>query len=490
MQFNAFDLALAELWAVRDEAQLKAILEIAARDHDPDLKAVEAIRGQRLEKASRAAVREDIATIPIVGPIFRYANLFTELSGATSIEITAQDLRTAVDDPKIKGILLNVDSPGGTVNGTNELSKMVKAAAREKPLVAYVSHQGASGAYWIASAARQIFADETALLGSIGVVGAFIDERKRDEARGIRQITFVSSQSPRKHPDIDSEEGRAVMQARVDKLAQVFIEAVAENRGVAPLTVQENFGQGDVLTGEEAVEAGMADAVSSYEQVLAGLAAGRIGGTGRRVSPIMQETPEMTKEITAARVAEEYPKAAAALRAEGLDQGRATVLEDGRKTGYAEGHKAGLDAGKADGVKAGAEAERTRIAALTKASLPGFEDLLAECIADGTSTAGDLALKQQAALKAQGPEAIEKIKADEKALAEKLPAVGATASGTDSETQSEPLDDDEAKTQDEAQWAKEPALRTEFSGNKDAFLAYQRAQRAGRITSYKRPAAA
>ena len=480
MRFSAFDIALQELWAMPQD-NLETVLEIAAREHEADFEAVQAAIGKRLENAHRATMRGGVATVPITGPIFRYANLFTQFSGATSIEMTAQDLARAKDDRDVNSVLLAVDSPGGTVNGTNELAKMVGAVAAVKPVVAYVSGAGASGAYWIASAASQVFADETAQLGSIGVVGAFIDDSKRQEARGIKQLTFVSSQSPLKRPDLESEEGRAAMQARVDKLAQVFIEAVARNRNVDPETVTQQFGRGDVLPGAEAVAAGMADGISSYEEVLAGLSSGTLPGadSGRPHVQVRQELSMSTK-LTAAVVASDYPDVASELRAEGRKEGlelgktegHAAGLKEGAEQGRAEGEKAGFQAGYKDGV----EAERSRQLAIDEACAPGFETLAEECKADG-STAEEFAVKAMALQKTQGSNALDKAKEDEAKLTnDKLPAP---------ESASEPAANvGQDENADKERWQSDAALREEFQGNEDAWLAYAAAQRDGRIRMF------
>ncbi|HIC81915.1 MAG TPA: S49 family peptidase [Kiloniellaceae bacterium] len=417
MKISAFDLATQELWAYRDDEgdgrHLAKLLDIAAREHDVDLQAVEAVRSRKLENTERAGIRKGVATIPITGPIFRYANLFTRVSGATSIDGTARDLRQALDNVQVRGILLSIDSPGGTVNGTNELAKMVRAAAEQKPVIAYVSNAGASGAYWIASAAGRIFLDETAQVGSIGVIATYIDDSKRERPRGVQQVTFVSSQSPNKAPDLESEEGRVILQSRVDQLAQIFIEKVAENRGVDVDTVVEDFGRGGVRVGADAVAAGMADGISTYEDVLGRLASGELSDAGRRRSSFMgkEESKTMPEKITAASLAAEHPEVASALRAEGHKAG----LEEGRKTGYEEGLKVGLEEGEKAGRDAGVKAERERLEGLEAVALQGFEEQHKAAVANG-STPAELATAIVAAQKEKGGQYLSGLQQDQKAL--------------------------------------------------------------------------
>jgi capsid assembly protease len=214
-------------------------------------------------------MRDGVAILDIIGPIFRYANLFTQISGATSIEQTALDFRTALDDSRVRAIALHIDSPGGALAGVSEFAKQVRSA--RKPVVAYVSGTAASAGYWIASAAPWVVMSDTAIAGSIGVVaGLRVD---KDE----HLIEIVSSQSPNKRPDPRTDAGRMQLQRMVDDLAQVFVNAVAEYRRVTARIVVNDFGAGGVLVGSHAVAAGLADQVSTLEDVIASFADGGHG---------------------------------------------------------------------------------------------------------------------------------------------------------------------------------------------------------------------
>jgi ClpP class serine protease len=270
------DAAASVPWAIRPEA-LQVILDIAAReDVAPAViagvmhghsapEAVAARDGKPLDKTFAAEVRDGVAVVHAKGPIFRYAGLFDDVSGATSVQNLARDFTAALENPNVSSILLHVDSPGGEVSGIAEFADMVHAARDTKPVWAYVSDLGASAGYWIASAASRIVVAQTAALGSIGVVMAVRDPR----ATKSKEIEFVSSQSPNKRPDPTTQGGQDQYQALVDATADVFVGAVARNRGVEAQTVLEDFGAGGLLIGQAAVDAGLADAVGSYEGALA-----------------------------------------------------------------------------------------------------------------------------------------------------------------------------------------------------------------------------
>lgn len=496
---RVFDAACAEPWAILEE-QLLEILSIADRAttlSDADkaairarfegkLAAVEAARGDRLDGAVRARVRNGVAVVPVIGPIFRYANLFTEMSGATSHDVFARDLQTALESSAVKSIILAIDSPGGTVNGTNEVAKMIREASAQKTVVSYVSGMGASAAYRLAAAAPRIVVDDTALLGSIGVVMAGTDTRERDRARGIKDIKIVSSQSPLKQADPATEEGLKAIQARVDALAQIMIEAIAADRNVTPETVIEKFGRGDVMTGRDAVRVGMADAIGTHEALLAELAGdaktvkSRMPGLG--ATSTSEDEMELDK-LTAVDLAAKCPNAVAEIKAAAKAEGEAAAKAAAPAV-TVETVKADHGAVAAALTAEGAAAERERIAAIKGATLKGYEALADECIADGKSTAADLALKINAVQQKQGSQQLDQLAAAEQALKDGgVPTPAASTEGGDPPAPNAGADPEAA---DKAAWDKDPSLRADFG---DSFAAYHRAQndfREGRIAGVKK----
>ena len=262
---RAMTLAAAITWAI-SPAWLSTILAIANRE-GPGPEAVAKELGRPLDNTQTVIRRGDVAVIPVTGPIFRRANVFSQVSGATSVQVLATELNVALDAEEVSAVVLDIDSPGGEANGICELSEMLYAMRGRKPIIGYVGGTGASAAYWIASACDKLYVSETAEVGSIGVVRA-VPNPKADSAKSIE---IVSSQSPNKRPDVLSDDGRAVFQAEVDALADVFVAKVARNRGVSVETVLSQFGKGGCLIGARAVAAGMADAVSSFEAVIASL---------------------------------------------------------------------------------------------------------------------------------------------------------------------------------------------------------------------------
>lgn len=351
MPRTAFELAASRPWLMTGDA-LDSLMAVA--DRQGDIQALEARLGRSLDNTRNVSVRDGVAVIPVTGPIFRYANLFTEISGATSTQVLATDIQTALDDPNIKGIIVSSDSPGGEATGINELAEMIYQARGIKPIKAYVGGQAASAMYWIASAADEVVVDDTAQLGSVGVV---LSLRKREDRPGEKSYEIVSSNAPNKRPDLETEAGRAQLQTRTDELADVFLDKVARNRSIPREEVNDRFRQGGIATGAIAVEAGMADRLGSLEGLIAELA-GSVSTPSTKRS-VMMTTVKTTAELQAAIEAGTDPKTIQIAAAETVDT-----------------EKVRAEA---------AEAERQRCIGIQSLAAPGFEQEVAAALANGDS---------------------------------------------------------------------------------------------------------
>ncbi len=442
MTIRALDLIIDTPWALRAEA-LEQLLAIAARANEAP-EAVAARLGRPLDNARTVTLRGDTAIIPITGPIFRRANLFTEVSGATSVEILAQDLETAALDESIARIVLEIDSPGGQATGIADLAAMIRDASHIKPVVAYVDGMAASAAYWLAAAATSIVTSPTGLLGSIGVVGSYQPEKDGP-------IKIISSISPLKQATPDTEDGRVEAQRVVDELATIFVADVARYRGTTPDTVARDFGRGGVLVGAAAVAAGMADAVASFESLFSSspseLSPRRVSGPSAHAPVITGENP-MTDSTTAGAATDQPAITEADLQA-------ATAL--GREEGMTD--------------------ERTRVAAIlsTLGANAGALPMALAAIATGMSA------DQARAMIGAAPVAA--LASDPAAYRAAWLADGAqSAPAADSATGApgdEPGGDAEANNA--RNWANNASLRAEFGGNLDRYQAFCAATASGRV---------
>jgi signal peptide peptidase SppA len=212
-----------------------------------------------------------VSILPLMGSISQRGGR------AATTEGLAQMLRQAIDDPRVKSIVLNVDSPGGSIFGIDELASEIYKARGEKRIVAIANSLMASAAYWIGSAADELVVTPGGEVGSIGVIGTHTDRSRALEKEGIK-MTIISA-GKYKSEDSSysplSDEARAAMKARIDSYYGMFIETVARNRGITSARVYMNYGKGRMLTAQEALKAGMVDRVATLDQVLA-----KLGVTG------------------------------------------------------------------------------------------------------------------------------------------------------------------------------------------------------------------
>lgn len=243
-------------------------LETLARTLEPA--ALTAWADAPVPRTALATVVDGIATVAITGPLTRTRSFWSWLfGGGGTYEQIAVDLEKLRADPAIAGILLEFDSPGGEVAGAHELATLIADLREAKPLVAHVAAEAASAAYWLAAATETIVADETAIVGSIGTMATFVDSSGFDEELGFETIEIVSTQSPKKLVDPTVPEGRRRIEQILTDLAAVFIRDVALHRGVSEDVVLQTYGQGDVLVGQAARDAGMVDALGTRATALA-----------------------------------------------------------------------------------------------------------------------------------------------------------------------------------------------------------------------------
>lgn len=284
---NAYDFVAGQPWALFPAA-VPGLLALAERhpaeaaawfamlpgggkmSATADIQTLDSRGSKDWRPARETPVRDGVARLDVRGPISRYANLMHDVCAATSVQRLSADLAAAVENPKVKAVVLSFDTPGGQANGIGELAGQIRAAGKVKPVVAYVANMACSAGYWLAaSCPGGIVTHPGASEGSIGAILQVDTTKPKD------QLQFVSSQSPNKRSDPNTKDGAADIQRWVDALAAVFIADVAACRGMTPEEVQSDFGRGGVMLGAAAVECGMADALGDFESLQANLSAGR-----------------------------------------------------------------------------------------------------------------------------------------------------------------------------------------------------------------------
>lgn len=257
---------LGTQWLI-NRAALDDLLETLNASHQSP-EAVAKELGSWLEESIAVENRDGVAVIHVNGPIFQFASWYRSMMGYSSYDRLAQDFHTSLRSDDISAIAFKYSSPGGVVHGCSEFADMIYNARGIKPIVAYVGGDATSAAYWLASSADEIVCADTAMLGSIGAVQRIVDYSKADKKFGIEEYVIASDQSPKKVVDPSTKEGLAQVKQWVNKTADVFIGKVSRNRDVTAEKVLADFGQGDLLIGQDAVDAGLADRVGTFEQVI------------------------------------------------------------------------------------------------------------------------------------------------------------------------------------------------------------------------------
>lgn len=470
-------------WAITPNMlqEIRAIYETHLRGDKIDIAGVEARLGRQLNNsATDMQIVDSVAVISANGPIAKRMNLFTEVSGGTSAEILANQIDAAMAVPNVKAVILSMDTPGGTVDGTFELAQHIFSLRGTKPIYTYADGMVASAGYAIGSATDGIFISGPAtIIGSIGVISTHVDKSGAQQAAGQKATDIYSG----KYKAIASSnapltvDGAAFMQNINDYLYTVFVDRVAQFRGVPVSTVLSDMADGQIFIGQQAIDAGLVDGVSTLEQMIAALSMGQMptsnqsAGVAAKVeTPLLSEPSmisdfasalagvidqrdsvllqtnheEIAMDITLAMIKEKYPDIAAALRAEGADTAKPVLAAEA------------------------ATAERERIKAVMAQAMPGHEKLINALAFDGKTTGPEAAVQVLSAERGTRSATLADIKADTPAPVQHATEQDAPVPVTDEE---------KAK----AAWDKDAKLQAEFSGNFASYLAYQTAVNKGQV---------
>jgi len=265
---NAFAKAA---WAILPR-QLIVLQEIVVRHvsgQKLDAEEVETrVHGARRPASDRRM--SAVAVLPLFGTIFPRANLMTQMSGATSAEQFGKEFAQLVKDPEVSAIVIDADSPGGTVDGIEELSNQIYDARGTKPIVAVVDHLMASAAYWIGTAAEEVVISPSGEAGSIGVFAVHEDWSKALDQEGIKVSLISAGKFKTEGNPYEplAEDAKGAIQSRVNDYYDAFINSIARNRAVKASIVRNGFGEGRVVGARQAVELGMADRVGTLEETI------------------------------------------------------------------------------------------------------------------------------------------------------------------------------------------------------------------------------
>lgn len=230
--------------------------------------------------------------IPIVGSMVHRGGTLDALSGMQSYQGIQAKIQEALDNPQVDKILLEMDSPGGSVAGAFDLKDFILQAKEQKPIYAIANDSMASAAYLIGSACTQVYATQTANVGSIGVVAMHMDKSEKNKKEGLKPtFIYAGDYKVAGNPNAPLEgEALDYLQESVMESYEMFVNSVAEARGIDAQVIRDT--EARVYRGEKAKEIGLVDEVVSMDSLLEELAS----NSPKRVVKSMSKGMKMDKE--------------------------------------------------------------------------------------------------------------------------------------------------------------------------------------------------
>lgn len=392
-------------WAIEPDKlrEIQAIYATHLRGEKIDIPALEARLGRPLSSEQQQYTVEPggVAVLRMSGIIAPKANLFMQVSGGLSTQMATKQLESAVADQRVRSIVLAIDSPGGNVIGTPEMAAAVREMSAIKPIVTHSDGALASAAYWIGSAANAVYlSGPTVQAGSIGVV---ID-RTFNPNSALREESIVAGKYKRvvKSNEPLSDEARAMVQADVDYVYSLFVDAVAQHRDTTAQQVLDRMAEGRVFRGQQAIDAGLVDGVSTLDALVESMATDPAPYAQRR-------------KAVFAVAALPSPSAGAAPKDKTTTREKEPTMPGENqapitRASFEQDHAPLFAQLRGEFTALGATQERERIQAVLAvgANLPGHEKLLNTLAFDGKTTAPEASM---AVLKAEGDQRAAAIKA-------------------------------------------------------------------------------
>lgn len=262
-------------WAIWPEPFDELLAQINGMD-------VDAVFAMDPGEAPTPRMVDGVAIVDISGPMTKHASSFRSIFGGTSYIETRQTLRDLKANDEVEGVLLQIDSPGGSVSGLHDLHDEIRAVAQVMPVHAYADDLAASAGYDLATAATRITANRSAIIGSLGTVTRLVDASERAKKIGVKTVPVASGRiKGAQFEDGVADDYLAEMQGLVNSLAAQFKTDVMRGRGMTQAQADQLF-TGQVWVGDAALELGLIDGIGSLDDAIAGVRdAARGMGTSR-----------------------------------------------------------------------------------------------------------------------------------------------------------------------------------------------------------------
>ena len=247
-----------------------------------------------------ATTNKGVAVIPIVGSMSHRATGIEAMSGMTSYTTLQKQFEAAFNDPKVGSILMDIDSPGGSVAGAFDFRDYLMSKKGTKPVYALARDAMCSAAYLIGSTADKVYATQTARVGSIGVVAMHTDASGKMEKEGLKPTFISAGKFKTAGNPYEKLEGEKLkyLQDSVDESYDMFINAVADARGIDKKAIRDT--EARVYGGKKAVEIGLADGIRTYESVIAEMSAPNFTTQGTKMENEVNIEEAKIADLTAA----------------------------------------------------------------------------------------------------------------------------------------------------------------------------------------------
>lgn len=408
-------------WAIAPEVlvQLQDIYAARMRAEKVDLSAVEAQLGRPLSNQPVAyEVRPGgVAVLTADGVMAPKANVFMQVSGGISTQMLAQQFDALRADSRVQSVVFAPASPGGNVIGLPEAVRALRALSADKPTVTVAEGPLASAMYWLGSATNAVFMHgETDPIGSLGVYQRIGWEAAAPNSiemmRGRYKRPSINGAAP--DPDV-----LAHYDGQMDYLYALLVDTVAEHRGTTSQAVLDHMAEGRVFYGQQAIDAGLVDGVSTVQAMVDQLATNPAAYAKRRKATFA--LGELAPLSASAGDAPQDPP---------TEKGPVMATPDNTpvsRESLERDHPSLFAQLRTEFTEAGAKAERDRISGVRGQSIPGHEALIERLAMDGTTTPGEAAMAVNAAQR-------EALKASAQAHAADAPPAAPTSPAPDENT--------------------------------------------------------
>lgn len=225
-------------------------------------------------------VKEAVGMIPVKGPLISGSAGWMRVFGVLGYQDIEEAYAQALSNKSVKSILMVVSSGGGSVEGADEASEFIRRASSVKPVIAYAAGPMASAAYWISSGASKRFGSRTSIVGSLGTIIIHSERSKQRAEAGITDTVIRSGKWKALVNGIEplTEDAKAHLKEMALAMNDIFEERVAANLGVSRKVVHDKMGQGREFLGAKAVEVGLLNGISTFQEAF--MAAKLLGAKG------------------------------------------------------------------------------------------------------------------------------------------------------------------------------------------------------------------